>query len=77
MAGPSIDDPELTLHALFQQWPDTIGVFMRHKMLCVGCSITSFHTVIDACNEYRLKEAAFRAELHEAVASKDQHTQKN
>ncbi|MGB5560455.1 MAG: DUF1858 domain-containing protein [Paracoccaceae bacterium] len=70
MAGPSIDDPELTLRELFEGWPDTVGVFMRHGMLCVGCYITPFHTVTDACDEYRLDEAAFRTELRCAAASK-------
>jgi AGCS family alanine or glycine:cation symporter len=27
---------------------------MRHKMLCVGCLVNPFHTVIDACAEYGL-----------------------
>ena len=77
MVGASIDDPELTLCALFEQWPDTMGVFMRHGMLCVGCCITPFHTVIDACDEYRLNEDAFRAELQEAAASKGSRKKKD
>lgn len=70
MAGGSIDDPDMTLSALFKQWPVTMEVFMRHGMLCAGCYITPFHTVIDACEEYQLNEDAFRAELRAAVASK-------
>ena len=46
-----IDDPDLPLGALMTQWPDTITVFMRHKMLCVGCLVNPFHTVSDACAE--------------------------
>ena len=38
-------------------------------MLCFGCPIAPFHTVIDACLEYRLDEDQFRAKLREAVAS--------
>jgi hybrid cluster-associated redox disulfide protein len=64
---PALDDPDLTLDALMTLWPETIPVFLRHKMLCVGCLITSFHTVIDACLEYHLDELVFRAELHDAV----------
>jgi hypothetical protein len=37
-------------------------------MMCIGCPITPFHTVIDACAEYNLDEAAFRAELRAAIS---------
>jgi hybrid cluster-associated redox disulfide protein len=62
-----IDDPDLPLGALMTQWPDTIPVFMRHKMLCVGCLVNPFHTVIDACAEYGLDVDAFYAELAESI----------
>ena len=76
MTGRSIDNPDLTLHELFKQWPQTMAVFLRHGMLCVGCCITPFHTVIDACKEYQLNEAAFRAELRQAAASETGRKQK-
>jgi hybrid cluster-associated redox disulfide protein len=62
-----IDDPDLPLGALMTQWPDTIPVFMRHKMLCVGCLVNPFHTVIDACAEYGLDVDAFYAELAASI----------
>ncbi len=67
MRGPRLDDPDLSLHLLFEQWPQTAAVFLSRRMLCFGCPITPFHTVIDACLEYGLDEAAFRAELRAAV----------
>jgi hypothetical protein len=36
-------------------------------MLCVGCLISPFHTVSDACAEYHLDEEAFVAELMQAA----------
>ncbi len=69
-----IDDPDLPLGALMTQWPDTITVFMRHKMLCVGCLVNPFHTVIDACAEYGLDVDAFYAEL--AASIKPSHRTK-
>lgn len=62
-------DPDQTLHDLMEQWPATIEVFLRHKMLCVGCLVTPFHTIEDACAEYRLDQAAFEAELRDAIIS--------
>lgn len=66
MAGPMIDDPDMPLHLLFHDWPETAAVFLSHQMLCFGCPIAPFHTVIDACAEYRLDEITFRAELRAA-----------
>lgn len=68
MQTRQLDDPDLPLDTLMALWPATIAVFLAHKMLCVGCLVGPFHTVTDACQEYNLDEAAFRAELHKAVA---------
>lgn len=67
MKQHSIDDPDMPLDTLMSLWPDTVAVFLRHKMLCVGCMISTFHTVVDACIEYDLDEWVFRAELHAAA----------
>lgn len=67
MFGPRMDDPDLPLVVLFCHWPATAGVFLAHRMLCFGCPIAPFHTVLDACTEYGLNEASFRAELRAAV----------
>ena len=68
MFGPGMDDPDLPLAMLFCRWPDAAGVFLSHRMICFGCPIAPFHTVIDACAEYGLNETLFRAELRAAVA---------
>ena len=67
MPGPRIDDPDMPLRLLFDLWPDTAAVFLSHRMFCFGCPIAPFHTVSDACTEYRLDEAAFRTELRTAA----------
>lgn len=67
-----LNDPNLRLEDVMTQWPETIAVFMRHKMLCVGCMVTPFHTVRDACYEYHLNVEDFVAELHAAVTPERQ-----
>lgn len=64
-----LDDPNMTLDALMTLWPETIAVFLRHKMLCVGCMVNPFHTVFDACTAYDLDEWAFRNELRAVMLS--------
>jgi hybrid cluster-associated redox disulfide protein len=66
MIVPDIDSPDMPLQALFDGWPATAAVFLAHRMLCFGCPIAPFHTVIDA---YQLDETAFRRELHAAVSA--------
>jgi hybrid cluster-associated redox disulfide protein len=68
MFGPRLDDPDLPLRVHFDHRPQTVAVFLARHMLCVGCPITPFHTVIDACAEYGLDETAFRADLRIAVS---------
>ncbi|MEO1140521.1 MAG: DUF1858 domain-containing protein [Pseudomonadota bacterium] len=67
MTALKLDDPDLPLSDLMTQWPQTVPVFLRHKMLCVGCLISPFHTIVDACAEYHLDLDAIVAELTQAV----------
>ena len=67
MSRPDLHDPDLSLSDLLAGWPETIPVFLRHRMLCVGCLVGPFHTVADACAEYGLDEDAFHDELRLAV----------
>ncbi|MHA6325098.1 DUF1858 domain-containing protein [Roseivivax sp. CAU 1753] len=62
-----LDDPDLPVSDLMARWPQASVVFLRHDMLCVGCLIGPFHTVSDACFEYRLDRDAFVAELRGAI----------
>ncbi len=70
MTVPDISNPDLPLQMLFDRWPATARVFLSHGMLCFGCPIAPFHTIIDACVEYQLNEDSFRAELLAAVSAK-------
>ena len=67
MARVRLDDPDLPLADLMREWPQTIPVFIRYGMLCVGCLVSPFHTVTDACAEYHLDEEMFLTELKRAA----------
>jgi len=68
MPYSKLDDPDLLLADLMEHWPSTIHVFIRHRMLCVGCLISPFHTIVDACAIYGLDEGDFLAELRDAAS---------
>ncbi|SFP19944.1 hybrid cluster protein-associated redox disulfide domain-containing protein [Cohaesibacter marisflavi] len=71
MTRKHLDSPDLTLDEVMKIWPQTITVFLRHKMLCVGCLVNPFHTIEDACIEYKLNEESFRAELQHVINAAD------
>ena len=70
MIVPDIDNADMPLQVLFNGWPEAVSVFVSHGMLCFGCPIAPFHTVIEACLEYGLDETAFRRELHAAISTR-------
>ena len=70
MHAPSIDAPGLTLSELMYVWPETIQVYFRYRIMCVGCVFARFHTVVDACREHGVDEVEFRAALREAVRAR-------
>jgi len=69
MARRPTIDPDMPVDDIMRRWPATIAVMVRHRMLCVGCPIGSFHTVADACREDALEEEAFVEEWLAAIAA--------
>jgi len=47
--------------------PATIRVFLDFRMGCVGCPISAFHTVDDACKEHGVDRHKFLAALRAAA----------
>ena len=47
--------------------PATIRVFLDFRMGCVGCPISAFHSVDDACKEHGVDRDEFLAALRAAA----------
>jgi hybrid cluster-associated redox disulfide protein len=58
----------LLVDDVMRQWPMTIRAFLKYKMHCVGCPITCFHTISDACREHGVDQAEFLSELGAIIA---------
>lgn len=56
----SVDD-------IMRLWPQTIRVFLDHRMHCVGCPIGTFHSIADSCRAHGVDIDAFTAELRRAI----------
>jgi hybrid cluster-associated redox disulfide protein len=68
---PTAINPSMTVDEIMRRWPATIRVFMRYRMLCIGCPIGVFHTVADACEAHGLDEEAFSHDLLDAMRNDD------
>lgn len=53
-------------------WQETIPVFLRHRMACIGCPMSSFETVAGAATVYGLNLTAFLQELQDAIPAKEE-----
>lgn len=60
-------DPDQSVDEVMRTWPETIQVFLRWRMHCVGCPIARFHSVADACKEHDVDLEAFISALKAEV----------
>lgn len=56
---PSVIDPGMSVDQIMRRWPATIGVMIRHRMLCIGCPIGTSHH-----RRYACRACAGRGHLH-------------
>lgn len=61
---------ELSVEDLMQVWPETIRVFLRRRMACVGCAAAAFHTVAEAARIYDMPAHTLLAELREIAGAR-------
>lgn len=60
--------PTLMVAALFERWPQTIPVFVRHRFACVGCLMAPFDTLADVARNYRCDLGDLQEELSAVIA---------
>ena len=53
---------------VIERHPQTIAVFVKHGLNCVGCYIAPFHTITDTAREYALRLEPLLSELNGAIA---------
>lgn len=54
---------------VLDRWPQTIPVFIQHRMACVGCAMAPFETLAEATAIYGMSTDRFVNELREAIQS--------
>lgn len=63
--------PETRINELLRQFPQTVPVFLRHRMVCVGCWMSKFDTLADAVWNYGLDMETFLQELQQSALTDD------
>lgn len=61
---------EQTVAEVLARWPEAIPVFLRHRLSCVGCTMSPFESLEDVCAIYAIDLETFLAELRQAAGSK-------
>jgi hybrid cluster-associated redox disulfide protein len=61
--------PQTRIAELLDEHPECIPVFLRHRMICVGCGMASFDTLAEAMQNYGLRFDDFLEELRGVVKS--------
>ncbi len=64
---PATVGPESNVDELITRYPATVRVFVKHRMLCVGCEVARFESLAEACRIYRKPLEPLLADLRVAV----------
>jgi len=64
---------ETILKELFDRYPSTILFFIRKRMNCVGCYMSTFDTLGDAVENYHFDWSTFITELKVSIKSEPVH----
>ena len=59
--------PELSIDEILARWPQMIEVFIRFHMLCIGCPVSRFHTLQEACELHQIDKTNFEQCLLETI----------
>lgn len=62
---------DMSVNDVTIKYPQTIKVFFRHGMQCVGCYICRFHNIAESSKQYGVELESLLNDLNEAVAKKD------
>ena len=68
--GQFLSLENLSICEILSRWPETVTVFFRHRMACVGCVMAPFETPGEVARIYGLSRTNFLQELHETILSK-------
>ncbi len=59
---------EMTIEEVVSQYPETMMVFMRHGLHCVGCHVSAFESIEEGALAHGINVDALISDLNKVVA---------
>lgn len=59
--------PKCSVADILEKHPEAVPVFLRHRMICVGCQMAVFDTLEEAAQNYALPVNTFLQELRREI----------
>lgn len=59
---------EMPIGDVVRNYPQTIQVFLRHGLMCVGCAVARFENIHDGAVAHGIDVDALITDLNQAVA---------
>lgn len=59
--------PHVIVAQIMAYYPETVAVFLRHHMSCVGCSLSAFDTLADAALVHDISLDLLIHDLNQAI----------
>jgi hybrid cluster-associated redox disulfide protein len=61
---------EMTIEEVVSQYPESMMVFMRHGLHCVGCHVSAFESIEEGAMAHGINVDALVSDLNKVVASR-------
>jgi hybrid cluster-associated redox disulfide protein len=65
---------DMTIEDVVNQYPESMMVFMKHGLHCVGCHVSAFESIEDGANAHGINVEALVADLNKVVSSRKPKT---
>ena len=59
---------EMTIEEVVSQYPETMMVFMRHGLHCVGCHVSAFESIEEGAMAHGINTDALVEDLNKVVS---------
>ncbi|CAG0996567.1 hypothetical protein METP3_03000 [Methanosarcinales archaeon] len=63
---------DIKIEEVVTQYPETMMVFMKHGLHCVGCHVSAFESIEDGAMAHGINVDALVADLNKVISSRKQ-----
>ena len=58
---------DMSVAEIMNTWPQTVQLFLRYRMLCIGCEFSEFDTLNEVIKNYGFNSEKFLQELNDLI----------